>query len=100
MDFRIYYGDGSTYEGDPFQAPGVDVQVVVVKWEGPRGWRKVQGKEVYLWMGPLGWRGADVGGMWDYFAWYREPQKVLMGRTIHDDTFNEISKRASAEGLG
>jgi len=97
--FRLYYGDGSTYRGDPFGAPGVDVQVVIVAWDGPRGWRKVVGKEVYMWMGDLGWRGGDVGGMWDYFCWHKGPQKVLMGRTIHDDVFNDISSRASREAV-
>ena len=98
--FRIYYGDGTTYEGDPFEAPGSNVQVVIVAWDGPRGWRKVQGKDFYLWMGYLGWRGSDMSGVIDYFHHYKGPQKVLLGRTIHDEVYQAISRRASAEGLG
>ena len=98
--FRIYYGDGTTYKGDPFHAPAMNVQLIVAEWHAERGWRIVQGKDYYLWREDSGWYAADIGGLFDYLATHAGPQKVLLGRTIHDEVYQEISKRARKELLG
>ncbi len=112
MSWRIYYGDGSTWNGDPFLAPRVDVQVVKFKnVNTPRGFGLIHGHSTYCWMGDFsawdgdrvpmhfGWQGCDQPGMYDYLMHYRGPQAVLLGRVAHDEIYQGICRRAEAEPL-
>ena len=95
--FRIYYGDGSTYSGDPYLAPQTGVQVVAQENRK----RLISGKDAYCWKPESGWHGCDTLGMWDYLFSYRGPKAVLFGREMQrDEDFFALRRRATAEGLG
>ncbi len=97
MRFRIYYGDGSTYSGDPYLAPQTGVQVVAQE----NRTAPMSGKDAYYWKPESGWHGCDVLGMWDYLFSYRGPKAILFGREMQrDEDFWSLRQRAKVEGLG
>lgn len=102
IKFKIYYGDGSVYSGDPFKAPRVNVQVIVQEAKNERGFMLVHSKTLhgyYCWK-PEGWYLCDDGGFWDYLMIAEGPKYVLFGRTMsRDDDFWQIVGRAGREGL-
>lgn len=98
MRFRIYYGGGATYSGDPFLAPPVNVQVVAQEGDGPGGRILMHGRDFYIWR-EFGWTISDQAGFWDYLMLYHGPKAVLFGRTIRDEDFQETLKRAIREGI-
>ena len=103
--FRIWYGDGSVYEGvgreDAFNAPTLDVQVILQAAEHlPKGYSVTHTKDVYSWRDDGGWFGMDSLGMHFYLAEQGIPKYCIFGRTMVDRrTFDEVLKRALAEGL-
>ena len=95
--FRIYYGDGSTYSGDPYLAPQTGVQVV--SQENRK--QLMSGKDVYYWKPESGWHACDMLGMWDHLFMYRGPKAILFGREMQrDEDFWALRQRAKVEGLG
>ena len=99
LRFLIYYGDGSTYSGDPFLAPGTNVQIIVVEDPCERGFVLQMLSDMYYWNG-MRWRGCDVAGMYDYLFEYLGPQKIVFGRTMPINVeFNALVARAMDEGL-
>lgn len=95
--WAIYYSDGSIWEGeDPEYAPARDVQIIVQPCSNS-GWAMQHTQDYYVWRDDLNeWRGTDIFGLWDYLmrgGW----KKVLFGRTISVDEFNEIFNRAKAD---
>ncbi len=100
--FRIYYGDGSTYSGDPFHAPPSNVQVIVL--ENPD---RSNGQGLVLSLPPRDtyfysqdrWWSCDQAGMYDYLLHHVGPKAILFGRTISDDGYNAIVQRAKVEGF-
>jgi hypothetical protein len=97
--FRIYYGDGSTYSGDPFFAPRLDVQVIAQRADNPRGRILSHGKDFYYWQDKEGWWPTDLLGL---TRWLEKcpPNRlqILCGENCPE--FDEILKRAIEEGLG
>jgi hypothetical protein len=94
MAWKIYYGDGSTFsskDGDPFCAPGTNAQVI------QQNGKLQSGKDAYYWSEEMGWNGCDHLGMIDYLQSYLRPQKVIFGRTIRDEIYWGLRKRAGAE---
>lgn len=106
MKFRIYYGDGSTYEGDPFLAPSDNVQVIAQEdVSSVKGWILMHGlltrEGFYCWRADgYGWDMHETAGFWDYLYHYRGPKHVIFGRTIPTAAFHDIIARAGCEGLG
>ena len=101
MRYRLYYGDGSTYSGDPHFAPPANVQVVACEdITTPTGFNLRHGLDAYYWREDVGWQGCDTAGMWDYLMLHHGPKVVLFGRSLRDDDFWKIVSRASVEGLG
>ena len=98
MRFRIYYGDGTTYSGDPFLAPSSGVQAVAVE-EGD-GFVIRAGKDHYCWKEDNGWIGTDGPGREDYLTFNEGPCKALNGRTIRNDAYFAVVTRVTKEGLG
>ena len=99
--FRIYYGDGSTYSGDPFYAPPSNVQVIVM--ENPdrsNGQTLIMTKprDFYLWRGGRWW-ACNEAGFYDLLMYEIGPKAVLFGRTIESDKYSAIVQRAKAEGF-
>lgn len=89
---KIYYGDGSVYSGDPFQA--VPNNVIAVSVEGRPLWHS---RDAYYWHKDMGWVPCDVPGMWDYLLNYVGPKAILFGRNVRDDVYWEIVKRATED---
>lgn len=96
----VYFGDGSTWSGDPFDPPQrVNCQVIArEKSNGNIGLD--HGKDYYVWRGGC-WVGVDIGGYWDYMMTCLGPQSVLFGRTTErNQDFWDIVSRAGREGFG
>lgn len=96
MKFKIYYGDGSTYEGedfDIFDAPPIDVQAIAQ--DGPGNWHVVSHCHFYVWDAVMNFCGVDDAGYWQYMF---KPQLhiVLFGQTIHTPVFQTIFQEALA----
>ncbi len=92
--FKIYYSGGKTYsneDGDPFHAPGVDVQVIM------QDGGIQSGSTAYYWKEGVGWNACDAPGMYDYLMNHMGPQKTIFGRTIRDKEFWETRRRAKDE---
>lgn len=113
-DYRVYYDDGSTYDGPPEQAPERGVQCIVHKdpMQGRYILMGVQAADperpapspgqfgYYCWhvdeTGRGYWDIHDINGVWDYLAspgWKR----VLFGRSIPNEQFLEIHSRADQD---
>lgn len=97
MMYRVYYSNGlalGSDEYDPEHLPARDVQVIVQ--DDPEvGWAMEHTRDYYVWRDGR-WRGADIFGLWDYLArpgWKR----VLFGRTLLQDEYQEIYRRAKAD---
>ena len=94
MKWVIYYGDGSTYsdeDGDPYNAPPNNVQVVV------DGGKIRFGKDAFYWHPDIGWCATDNAGFWDHMLMYIGPKAVIFGRNIRNEDFWEIKARAKKE---
>lgn len=81
LAWRIYYGDGSTYVGDPFLAPARNVQVIVAR--DPDVGRFLHlGYDFYWWDDAFTtWFGGDINGLWDNLD-RPGPKRVLFGRVV------------------
>lgn len=91
IDWKIYYGDGSTYTGAVENAPARDVQVIVQSSK-KHGWQATSGKDFFVWRGGR-WFCVDKFGLYDYLldpGWKR----VLFGRTLTGDEYDAIWQRA------
>jgi hypothetical protein len=94
LDWKIFYGDKSTFssdDGDPFHAPTNNVQVV------NNNGKLQSGKTAYYWNFETGWNGCDTPGLWDYLLMYHGPKAVLFGRSIRDEDYWKVRKKAKAE---
>lgn len=96
MNWKIYYGDESTYsnaDGDPASAPAGNVMCVV--WYDDDNRRKIS-YNAYAYIFDGFWYGADDAGYWQYML---EPgaKIVKFGRMNKDLKFREIMGRADNE---
>lgn len=113
MKWKIYYGDGTTYSGESeeeaLQAPTLNVQLIKQEADNPRGYSLRHGCAFFCWERVMlsdgtildqgRWGGKhDTFGLMDYWGFHKGPQKVLVGREIHDDTYQEISRRVTEDG--
>lgn len=91
MRYRIYYADGSTFDGSPSGAPSLGV-VCIVQPDPDVGRHVLSGFD-YYWPADGAWWGGDLFGLFQYLI---EPglKKVLFGRTISNRAFREILKAA------
>jgi hypothetical protein len=98
MRWKIFYGDGSTYDseqGGPELAPARDVQVIINE-DSEYLWATQTSSDYYVWdnrTGELRWWGVDKFGLYDYLI---EPgwKIVLFGRTISNEEYAAIFQRA------
>jgi len=100
MQFKIFYGDGTTYEGDPFLAPASGVIAVVM--EDSEGYSVRANRDFYCWRPDVGFFCCDVGGMWDYILTHEGPKAILVGRYIRNESYYEVmsaATKAAGEGL-
>ena len=105
MDFRIYYGDNSVFVGDVNQieeAPRLNVQAIA--WADPNkdaygvGRCLLQSADYYLYVYDQN-RFIQVLGETDLIDHVLHSGRVVAfkGRTIRDDTFRAIAKRAKED---
>lgn len=69
MNWRIWYSDGTTFsdrDGEPAEAPGLGVQVVV-QIDHRTGRRTLCERDYYVWKEQQ-WFGVDLFGLWDYLS--------------------------------
>ena len=105
MKWRIYYGDGSTFEGEPEQAPSQNVQAIA--WNDPVCGAADTGRvvlhqwDIYIYSDDIGWHGTNKymdlllhlgtglgpGGV----------RAVLTGLWIKTTHYNEIIERARTD---
>lgn len=83
--FRIYYADGSTFDGDAFNAPFFGVLLILEK-DKEHGRRIVSNGDYYVWENTR-WRAKDFIGMIDYL---QQPgaKRVIAGRMVDNDAWN------------
>lgn len=99
--WRIYYADGSVYtdrDGPVEDAPAWGV-VAIVEYNQVDGKRMIVNADYYVWedrgMGPHWWEANQLG-LIDYLqrnGW----KKVVFGRLIENDQYNEIRSQAYKE---
>lgn len=93
MNWRIYYGDGSTYDGEPFAAPSLNVQAIA-QLDDEVGRHVIAGFDFY-WYEPSEdkWWGGEAFGLWDYLS---RPgvRKVIFARTLLNEDYRAVFKRA------
>lgn len=93
MRWRIYYGDGTTWNDDAFAAPARNVQMIAVA-DPNHGWYLCRSSDYYWYLADSDtWQSGDLFGLFDYLI---EPGKkrVLFGRTITNREFEAILTRA------
>ena len=98
IDWKVWYGDGSTYTGDPFLAPPANVQVVIHRADNKQGYDVNWGKDCYYWKDDR-WVACDDWGLRDYMMMHIGPKAVLFGRSLRDEDFWAIKEKAMKDGL-
>lgn len=93
-DFRIYYDGGTTYDGDPYDAPAFGVLVIVEK-NANHGRQLVTTKDYFVYLGDH-WMSVDFIGMLDYLA-QPGPRKVIFGRMVDDEYWYKVMRQANED---
>lgn len=91
--FRIYYADGSTYDGDPFVAPP-DGVICIVKLDQDNGRFLVAQRDYYWFDGE--WFGGDLFGLFDHLR-QPGPRKVVFGRFVTNRVYQKVIGKALAD---
>jgi hypothetical protein len=92
--YRIFYDDGSTYDGAVEEAPCEGV-IIVVQDDSDVGREVLHMKDYYYWE-HMRWWGADRWGMEDYL---RRPgwKKVCAGRNTLPANYSALYDRANQD---
>ena len=99
MIYRIYYADGSTFnssQGDPQDAPGLGVLVIVQEHRIPGERAYLQHMaDYYIWKSGR-WQGCDLFYVWQYLFVNRDefPKVVMAGETAVNDVYALAVRRA------
>lgn len=101
LDWRIYYDGADPVDSGQVGPDGVPVfgVLVIVCRDSDHGRRLVATKDFYVWVewgDEYSWLGVDQYGLLDYLA---QPgwKKILIGRMVHPDRFNEAMRRADQD---
>lgn len=94
VKFKVYYSDGSTFEGDPFLAPAWGA-LLVVERDGDHGRRIVSHNDYFVWRDTRWW-ACDFIGLIDYLSW-PGPKKVMFGRHIENEAWNAVFRKANED---
>ncbi len=82
IQWKIYYGDDSTYNSEDssaYNVPPHNAQAIVTNGAIQSG------KTAYYWSPDNGWNGCDEAGLWDHLLMFKGPKAIVFGRTIRDD---------------
>lgn len=101
IEWRVYYGDGTTADNTTHalaDLPAWDCQMIV-QHDDKHNRSTPGGKDFYIYNLRDGiWYPADFTGFLDYIAnRFEEVGKVLVGRYIPNDEYEEIVKRVAAD---
>ena len=101
MDWRIYYGDGSTFDSDmgaPADAPPVGVICICQRdLTPPHQPEVVKGDNYYYWSPAMQWQGSCRDGVIDR-SLEREPTEALkQGRRLSRVDYAAIMNAAYAD---
>lgn len=115
MKWRIYFVE-STVDGetsdDAFAVSSVGAVILKQADDNPNNWRGYTLRRSFVFLcwehivlsggvvlDEMRWGGKDdLFGLMDYYSTHKGPQKVLIGREIHDETYQEISRLAAKDG--
>lgn len=103
LNWRIYYGDGSTFSSDdglPQDSPPWGVVAIVSRnGDDPREISVMMGTgfDYFVWDG-VDWWGGDFVGLIDRLA-TRTAHVVCFGRTITTDQYQKVTQKASKDRL-
>lgn len=98
--FKVYYGDGSTYQGqgedDVDCVPTSNVQVIIQSSK-EHGWQAMSDSHYYIWRFGRWWT-VDMQGF-GLFEYLLEPgwKKVLFGRTLPTEEYQKIIQQAMSD---
>jgi hypothetical protein len=96
MNYRIYYAESETYDGEPQNAPAFGVLLILEK-DAEHGRRIVSGGDYYGFIvAERRWRAFDQIGMIDYLAqsgW----KKVVIGRMVSNQDWQAVYRKAEAD---
>ena len=105
LAFRIYYGDGSTYDGPPEGAPDQNVQAII--WNDPRKGATDTGRvvlhqwDIYIYSDDIGWHGTNkYMDLLQHLGKGIGPggvRAVLTGRWISPEGYTAILERAKTD---
>jgi len=98
MDCKIYYGDGSTFEGPPRDAPPINVQCIALA-DGSASNYNVGRLILHSWdfylYGKGRWYGINgYTDLVDHLL-FEEVEKVLKGRVIPNSEYQKILSLAN-----
>ncbi len=98
--FRIYYGDGSIYEGPIADAPPVDVQCIITPDQRRSSYEVgrlvMHSWDFYLYVEGV-WLGVNsMVDLVDHIL-HRQVEKVVKGRMIPNDRYEAILNRANTD---
>ncbi len=82
VDWKVFYGDGSTFgsdEGSPADAPATNVQAIAQVSDPAIGRRVCSRFDFYWYEGE--WHGGDLFGLYDYLIRV-SPSVVKFGRVL------------------
>lgn len=97
MAWRIWYADGThirSEECDPFDAPGLGVQVIMQNHPINGRWAQMA-HDYYVWTDGQ-WVGCDLFGLFDYLQ-QAGPRKVVFGRTVSNERYEAIYRTAEVD---
>ncbi len=97
MDWKIYYGDGSTFssdQGSPQDAPSWNIEIILEATH-KEGVIRLSGKD-YYWFDPDldQWSAGDFMGMMDYVL---RDSTVKVARSMKTCDFEQLFMRAVAD---
>ena len=95
--WRIWYHDYRCIKSeqcDPFDAPGLGVQVIMQHHAINGRWAQM-GHDYYIWTDGI-WVGCDLFGLFDYLQ-QEGPRKVLFGRTIANEHYEAVYQLAESD---
>lgn len=99
MHWAIFYGDGSRFDctmGQPKDAPGMDVQVIVQE-DPDRVWISQAKADYYVWDdrgSGSRWWGVDQFGLWEYLFFAPGNKVVKAGKTRASLDYQRIWEQA------
>ena len=96
VQFKIYYADGTTFTGSPFNAPALNV-ILILERSKDNGRRVVSGGDYFVWGTKAErWWSVDRPGMFQYLC-DLGPRRVLLGRMVDNDIWNGTWRTAMSD---